>query len=360
MAMVDYNALILPAAKDCCKDTQSLTSMLRLMAMHPSLAPDNILLLDQQMPEATAVGGYNAWQQGYDRKVKPDAKPILLLRPTICKVTDNRVPEDDDGVTPMENGNVESEECAVDGVEYLPVHLYDVSQTIPSDKTPDTEQPYLLTPTDIISGFRGITKCAVKHTDDVTGKLARYDALDNTLITATDDKSIVAQECLTRLCVKAAGNRIPLDNKVYISLVAECAAEVVCRINHIKTDGGIKFLAIWNKDGNKNEQQCLELLNQISLASRVVLSQLRQATGHPVLLDFNETCLLNEVLDKPNAIAARLRLSNLAKHTSVPVIVESINSLRIKMMYFESSNQVDKIFKDRLEHKIMTQPVYHV
>lgn len=358
--MVDYNALILPAAKECCENTQSLTSMLRLMAMHPSLAPDNILLLEQQMPEATAVGGYNAWQQGYDRKVKPDAKPILLLRPTICKVTDNRVREDNNGVVPKENGSVESEEYAVDGIEYLPVHLYDVSQTIPSDKTPDMEQPYLLTPADIISGFRSITKCAVKHTDDVTGKLARYDALDNTLITATDDKTIVAQECLITLCKKAAGNRIPCDDKVYLNLVAECAAQVVCGINHIKTDDNIKLLAIWNRNGCKNEEQCLELLNQISLTSKTVLSQLRQATEHPVLLDFAETCLLNQVLDKPNTIAARLRLSKLAKHTSNPVIAESINSLQLKMMYFESSKLVDKIYSDRLGHRIMTQPVYKI
>lgn len=358
--MVDYNVLILPAAKDCCKDTQSLTAMLDLMAKHPSLSPDNILLLCQQMPEATAVGGYNAWLKGYDRKVKPDVKPILLLKPTICKVEESKLLEDTDGVEPNENGDVTSEEYKADGVEYLPVHLYDISQTIPSDKTPDMEQPYLLTPTDIISGFRAITKCSVKHTDDVSGKLARYDALNNTLITATEDKVIVAQECLTKLCVKAAGNRIPCNDKIYINLVAECAAEVVCKVNRIRTDGSIKLLAIWNKDDNKNKEQCLELLNQISLTSRTVLSQLRQATEHPVLLDFNETCLLNQVLEKPNAIAARLRLSKLSKHTSNPVIVESINSLQIKMMYLESSNQVDKIFEDRLEHKIMTQPVYHV
>mgnify|MGYP000476614460 FL=1 len=102
------------------------------------------------------------------------------------------------------------------------------------------------------------------------------------------------------------------------------------------------------------------MLNQVSLASRNVLSQLRQATNHPVLLDFDETCLLNQVLDQPNATIVRHRLSRLAKHTSVPILVEAIRSLQSKLMYFEASSQVSKVYKDRLDHKIMTQPVYRI
>lgn len=102
------------------------------------------------------------------------------------------------------------------------------------------------------------------------------------------------------------------------------------------------------------------MLDQASLASRNVLSQLRQATNHPVLLDFDETCLLNQVLDQPNATIVRHRLSRLAKHTSIPILVEAIRSLQSKLMYFEASSQVGKVYKDRLDHRIMTLPVYRI
>ena len=186
----------------------------------------------------------------------------------------------------------------------------------------------------------------------------QYDVIAKKLIIATKEEAVIAKECVNLLCLKAAEARTGRNDKLYLRLVAECAAEVVCRVNQINTGDEIKCLELWNKD--KNPEQCLEMLNQVSLASRNVLSQLRQATNHPVLLDFDETCLLNQVLDQPNATIVRHRLSRLAKHTSIPILVEAIRSLQSKLMYFEASSQVGKVYKDRLDHRIMTQPVYRI
>lgn len=355
---MDYYEQIYPAAEQCCQNKKSLSGMLDLMAKHPSLTPDNVLLLQQQMPEATAVGGYNAWLNGFDRKVKLDAVPIVLLKPTVCKVHDYKMEEDEEGVVADENGEVKSNEYTTEGVEYLPVHLYDISQTVPCEKTPDVDTPYLLTPVDIIVGCRDALKCDVEYTEDKTSRLVQYDVIAKKLIIATKEESVIAKECVNLLCLKAAEARTGRNDKLYLRLVAECAAEVVCRVNQIKTGDKIKCLELWNKD--KNPEQCLEMLNQVSLASRNVLSQLRQATNHPVLLDFDETCLLNQVLDQPNATIVRHRLSRLAKHTSIPILVEAIRSLQSKLMYFEASSQVGKVYKDRLDHRIMTLPVYRI
>lgn len=355
---MDYFEQLLPAAEQCCRSKKSLSEMLDLMAKHPSLTPDNLLLLSQQMPEATALGGYNAWLNEFNRKVKPDATPIVLLKPTVCKVHDYKVEEDEDGVVADENGEVKSNEYTTEGVEYLPVHLYDINQTVPSEKSPDIDRPYLLTPVDIIAGCRDALKCDVEYTEDKTSRLVQYDVVAKKLIIATKEESVIAKECVNLFCLKAAEARTGRNDKLYLRLVAECAAEVVCRVNQITTGEDIKCLELWNKD--KNPEQCLEMLNQVSLASRNVLSQLRQATNHPVLLDFDETCLLNQVLDQPNATIVRHRLSRLAKHTSIPILVEAIRSLQSKLMYFEASSQVGKVYKDRLDHRIMTLPVYRI
>lgn len=282
----------------------------------------------------------------------------MLLKPTVCKVHDYKVEEDEDGVVADENGEVKSNEYTTEGVEYLPVHLYDISQTVPSEKTPDVDTPYLLTPVDIIAGCRDALKCDVEYTEDKTSRLVQYDVVSKKLIIATKEEAVIAKECVNLLCLKAAEARTGRNDKLYLRLVAECAAEVVCRVNQINTGDEIKCLELWNKD--KNPEQCLEMLNQVSLASRNVLSQLRQATNHPVLLDFDETCLLNQVLDQPNATIVRHRLSRLAKHTSIPILVEAIRSLQSKLMYFEASSQVGKVYKDRLDHRIMTLPVYRI
>ena len=211
---MDYYEQIYPAAEQCCQSKKSLSEMLDLMAKHPSLTPDNLLLLSQQMPEATALGGYNAWLNEFNRKVKPDATPIVLLKPTVCKVHDYKVEEDEDGVVADENGEVKSNEYTTEGVEYLPVHLYDINQTVPSEKSPDIDRPYLLTPVEIIAGCRDALKCDVEYTEDKTSRLVQYDVVAKKLIIATKEESVIAKECVNLLCLKAAEARTGRNDKL--------------------------------------------------------------------------------------------------------------------------------------------------
>ena len=76
--MVGWKETLLTEAVAGCKDTAALKETLKAMAAHPSLSPDNVLLLRMQMPNATAVGGYKAWTEWYRRTLPRDVKPISL------------------------------------------------------------------------------------------------------------------------------------------------------------------------------------------------------------------------------------------------------------------------------------------
>lgn len=356
--MIDYFGELLPAAEQACSDAESLSDTLDLMALHQSLTPDNLLLLKMQMPNATALGGFKAWETGYHRSVKKDVVPIVLLKPQVGSVKDHGFEEDADGeVVVPESGKVTGTEYLANGISYTPVHLYDISQTTPSDETPNLEQPYLLTAEDINNGFRAITSCAVMVGEDKSGKLAIYNKEENSLTISTDDKPVIAKECIRALCMIDTSSKY--SNGLYAKLVSECATEVVCRVNHVGTKDSIILLQLWKGEG-KNPEEYLELLNQISRVSRNVLSQLRQATNHAVLFDFLEVCLLNQVMNSQDPDKAMQVLTELMQHTDVPVLYDAAKSLKVKIMLFASTGKIPKIYEDRMNHNVMTQPIYRI
>ena len=90
------------------------------MSKFHTYSANNQVLIAMQMPDATAVAGYNSWIRNFDRHVKKGEKSITILAPMKVKIKIDTDRKD-------ANGNVIQEERET--IKFRPVSVFDVSQT---------------------------------------------------------------------------------------------------------------------------------------------------------------------------------------------------------------------------------------
>ena len=104
---------------------------LRTMSRFHSYSVRNTILIHMQRPDATAVAGFNAWKNKFQRNVKKGEKGITILAPTPFKKKIEEKKLDPVTKSPMldHDGNVIMEEKEVEIPLFRPVKVFDVSQT---------------------------------------------------------------------------------------------------------------------------------------------------------------------------------------------------------------------------------------
>ncbi len=104
---------------------------LRTMSRFHSYSVRNTILIHMQRPDATAVAGFNAWKNKFQRHVKKGEKGITILAPTPFKKKIEEKKLDPVTKAPVldGNGNVIMEEKEIEIPMFRPVKVFDVSQT---------------------------------------------------------------------------------------------------------------------------------------------------------------------------------------------------------------------------------------
>lgn len=108
-------------------DSEEYKAYLEFASRFHDYSFNNCLLIHMQMPKATRVAGYKAWQK-LGRQVRKGEKSISILAPMMHK---NEVEEMD------ENGNIRKKE--VTWTTYRTVSVFDVSQTDGEDLPSHTD-----------------------------------------------------------------------------------------------------------------------------------------------------------------------------------------------------------------------------
>ncbi len=104
---------------------------LRTMSRFHHYSARNRVLIHAQLPTATHIAGYQAWQNKFERHVIKGAKGIKILAPAPIKRKIEKEKLDPDTKVPMldENGDVITEEKEIKIPMFKPVTVFDVSQT---------------------------------------------------------------------------------------------------------------------------------------------------------------------------------------------------------------------------------------
>jgi hypothetical protein len=63
------------------KKTSEFKELLEFVKKFPNIAPYNAMLLHIQKPGSTYVASAAEWNNRFERYIKPEARPLVLLRP---------------------------------------------------------------------------------------------------------------------------------------------------------------------------------------------------------------------------------------------------------------------------------------
>lgn len=112
-------------------NSEQYRTWLRTMSKFHSYSLNNTLLIAFQMPEATLVAGYTAWQKQFGRQVLKGEKGIKILAPTPFKKKLEMEKLDEKTQQPIldENGDPVTEQQEILIPAFKVVNVFDVSQT---------------------------------------------------------------------------------------------------------------------------------------------------------------------------------------------------------------------------------------
>lgn len=112
-------------------ESDKYLSYLRTMSKFHRYSTRNTVLIHLQMPEASRVAGFRAWQEKFSRHVKKGEKGIRIFAPAPFKVKKEMEKLDPDTQVPLlgKDGKPVTEEVEVTIPQFKVVPVFDVSQT---------------------------------------------------------------------------------------------------------------------------------------------------------------------------------------------------------------------------------------
>ncbi len=104
---------------------------LKTMSRFHNYSFNNTMLIFMQKPNATAVAGFKAWQEQFERQVKKGEKGIRIIAPAPYKkkISEPKLDPDTDLPLRDKDGKIIYEETVIRIPAYKPVSVFDVSQT---------------------------------------------------------------------------------------------------------------------------------------------------------------------------------------------------------------------------------------
>ena len=104
---------------------------LKTMSRFHNYSFNNTMLIFMQKPNATAVAGFKAWQEQFERQVKKGEKGIRIIAPSPYKkkISEPKLDPDTDLPLKDKDGKIIYEETVIRIPAYRPVSVFDVSQT---------------------------------------------------------------------------------------------------------------------------------------------------------------------------------------------------------------------------------------
>ena len=112
-------------------ESDAYKNYLNTMAKFHNYSINNTLLINQQMPEATLVAGFNSWNNNFDRHVKKGEKGIKIIAPapyTIKKEQQVVDPKTGEALTNFD-GTPKTAEVEIKVPAFKISYVYDISQT---------------------------------------------------------------------------------------------------------------------------------------------------------------------------------------------------------------------------------------
>lgn len=128
--MQEYTEMLAKGTREVF-ESGKYSEYLSTMSKFHKYSARNVTLIYLQMPDATAVAGYNKWRDEFQRQVLKGSKAIKIYAPAPYKVKEERAKTDPATGQPImgRDGRPETEEVEVKKPSFKLVNVFDISQT---------------------------------------------------------------------------------------------------------------------------------------------------------------------------------------------------------------------------------------
>lgn len=258
---------------------------LTVLSKFPKYSINNCFLIEMQMPEATLVKGYRAWQNDFGRHVRKGEKAIKILAPAPYSVTVEVDKTDKAGNRLKDvSGKPVKTEKKIDGVGFRVVSVFDISQT----EGPDLPLPPDITLKDGVDYFNELF-CALEKISPVPvsiepfkgtsakGIFVRYNDGDGRIVIRAGESELQQVKTL----IHELAHAFLEDHQKNMSTVskefeAESVAFSVCNYIDLNTsDYSLDYVTEWAQE--RSTQEIKERLGIIHDTTTKILDALREA-----------------------------------------------------------------------------------
>lgn len=250
-------------------DSEQYKTYLSTMSKFHNYSVNNTLLITMQMPDASLVAGYKAWQKNFGRHVNKGEKAIRILAPAPYKIKEERDKLDPVTGEPMidESGMPQKEEVEVTIPAFQVVSVFDVSQT-DGKPLPDLGAEELIS---TVEGYEDFKQAVMNVSpvpvgfEDIPGEAKGYYSVAEKRIAVQEDMSesqtlkTMIHETAHAMLHDRDVNRAdvldqPLKDRNTKEVEAESVAYTVCQHFGIDTsDYSFGYIAGWSSDKDMKE-----------------------------------------------------------------------------------------------------------
>ena len=229
---------------------------LQVMSRFHRYSARNSLLILMQCPDASHVAGFNAWKKDFHRYVKKGEKAISILAP--CKRKFTKQIETEDGL----------EEKEIEYMAYMPVSVFDVSQTEGEDLPTIAKELTGEADAELIDKLTALSPVPVSF-EVVTGGAKGYYSHDGKIVInqgmsgQQTAKTMIHEIAHAILHNKTDGAEKDADQRTR-EVQAESTAYTVCNYLGIDTsDYSFGYVAGWSSGKDAKELQAsLEVIRK--------------------------------------------------------------------------------------------------
>lgn len=289
-------------------DSERYKDYLKTMSKFYHYSINNSILIWKQLPEATAVAGYNAWKEKFGRQVKKGEKGISIIVPCSAKSTREIIKIDPVTMKPIydENGNPVTEKARSTAMRFKAAAVFDISQTegkplpeVPVNELNGDVENYRT----MLQALIQAAPCPVRFGDPGSGA---YGCFSRGTQSITIREEMSQQQTLETLIHEIGHAILHADQKEALQLTrgtreveAESVAYTVCSHYGIDTSAySFGYVAAWSQ--GKELQTLRESLDTIRNTAVRIIDRTDEQ------LELIQSHTLSPNLDTASNIAMRL------------------------------------------------------
>lgn len=322
--------------------SENIENYLDIVVKFPHMSHINQLLIYRQMPEATKIAGEQAWN-AIGRKLIKDAKPIVLLSPKFIQTKEGTFTKEFESPRQTVQGSILYDIEPEYSHDFVPIIAFDISQTQGNESI---AIPDMTKFEERVCFLMNVSTVSAKKEDIPKAFPMGYFAPDEKIIYLKEgisdrDRDAALLDIYTDYCIDVSDAK----GSEFLGVIVK---NVLRKYFNLPVNPGIyRFL-----DRHKSEPEQIKewyLYEMRCFGSKII----QDLVGYH--LEFDETAILNYLLNTDNFSEMTSYFSEVAKSITCPWLVASMENIREKLNC-SRPGYIEELYRKKEMMELYTYP----